>query len=162
MISDAQLEIAVRATGCAEAQPFWNSPSLFGNCPASSRRFCAEFPARERESKPLTTGLHFGCLPAHPDFSVCFPLCSSGKCQCKVGVTGLKCDQCSDGYYRFNETTCEPCQCNNRSKTCNSSTGNSPGDHGGCRLYLSPLSLVFAIFIQQTSALILFICIFMP
>ncbi|NXV49494.1 MEGF9 protein, partial [Uria aalge] len=49
----------------------------------------------------------------------------SGKCQCKDGVTGLKCDQCSDGYYRFNETACEPCQCNNHSKTCNSSTGNS-------------------------------------
>ncbi|XP_010077692.1 PREDICTED: multiple epidermal growth factor-like domains protein 9, partial [Pterocles gutturalis] len=48
---------------------------------------------------------------------------SSGKCQCKVGVTDPKCDQCSDGYYRFNETTCEPCQCNNRSKTCDSLTG---------------------------------------
>ncbi|XP_074017491.1 multiple epidermal growth factor-like domains protein 9 [Numenius arquata] len=60
----------------------------------------------------------------------------SGKCQCKVGVTGLKCDQCSDGYYRFNATVCEPCQCNNHSKTCNSSTGtclrcqeNTEGDH---------------------------------
>ncbi|XP_014801804.1 PREDICTED: multiple epidermal growth factor-like domains protein 9 [Calidris pugnax] len=60
----------------------------------------------------------------------------SGKCQCKVGVTGLKCDQCSEGYYRFNSSLCEPCQCNNHSKTCNSSTGiclrcqeNTEGDH---------------------------------
>ncbi|XP_010178297.1 PREDICTED: multiple epidermal growth factor-like domains protein 9, partial [Mesitornis unicolor] len=60
----------------------------------------------------------------------------SGECQCKVGVTGLKCDQCSDGYYRFNETACEPCQCNNHSKTCNSLTGtclhcqeNTEGSH---------------------------------
>lgn len=123
---------AVRATGFAEAQPFLNSPSLFGNCclwvlcPASSRHFCVEFPALERESKTLTTGLYFGCLSAHPDFTVGFSPCSSGKCQCKVGVTDLKCDRCSDGYYRFNETTCEPCQCNNHSKTCDSLTGNFP------------------------------------
>ncbi|NXG34517.1 MEGF9 protein, partial [Dromaius novaehollandiae] len=59
-----------------------------------------------------------------------------GKCQCKVGVTDLKCDRCSDGYYRFNETTCEPCQCNNRSQICNAVTGtcldcqeNTKGEH---------------------------------
>ncbi|RLW00525.1 hypothetical protein DV515_00008884 [Chloebia gouldiae] len=46
----------------------------------------------------------------------------SGKCQCKVGVTDLKCDRCSEGYYRFNESTCEPCQCNNHSHTCDNST----------------------------------------
>lgn len=163
VISRAQLEIAARATGFAGTQPFWNSPSLFGNCcppwvshPASSRSFCAEFPALEGEYETLTAGLDFGCLPAHPDFTVCFSLCSSGKCQCKDGVTGLKCDQCSDGYYRFNETACEPCQCNNHSKTCNSSTGNSSCHHGGCRLCLCSSVSVFAIFIQQTSAFILF------
>lgn len=86
-------------------------------------------------------------------------LCSSGKCQCKVGVTGLKCDRCSDGYYRFNETTCEPCQCNNHSKTCNSSTGNVWCDRGGCRACLFLLSLFFAIFIQMTSCISCTSCI---
>ncbi|KAF2986631.1 hypothetical protein EK904_002042, partial [Melospiza melodia maxima] len=49
----------------------------------------------------------------------------SGKCQCKVGVTGLKCDRCSEGFYRFNQSTCEPCQCNNLSHSCDSSTAHS-------------------------------------
>ncbi|RMB93478.1 hypothetical protein DUI87_30175 [Hirundo rustica rustica] len=60
----------------------------------------------------------------------------SGQCQCKVGVTDLKCDRCSEGYYRFNESTCEPCQCNNLSQTCDNSTGtcldcqeNTEGKH---------------------------------
>lgn len=92
----------------------------------------------------LSAGLYLGCLPAEPDLTVCFSLCSSGKCQCKVGVTGLKCDRCSEGYYRFNESTCEPCQCNNHSQTCDSSTG----EHvfvcpWGCRLHLPSLSLPF-------------------
>ena len=68
----------------------------------------------------------FWMPPSTSRFHYCFSLCSSGKCQCKVGVTDLKCDRCSDGYYRFNETACEPCQCNNHSKTCDSLTGNSP------------------------------------
>lgn len=143
MVSAAQLEIAVRATDLAGTRTFLNTPSLSGNgcpwvlCPASSRK-------EERESRPLPAGLYLGCLPAQPDLTVCFSLCSSGKCQCKVGVTGLKCDRCSEGYYRFNESTCEPCQCNNHSQTCDNSTGDrvllSPW---GCRLHLPPLSLVF-------------------
>ncbi|XP_054980857.1 multiple epidermal growth factor-like domains protein 9 [Sorex araneus] len=82
-----------------------------------------------------TSGL---CLPCH-----CSPLgalsllCdSSGKCQCKMGVTGSTCDQCQDGYYGFNKSGCLPCQCNNRSASCDTLTGtclncqeNSKGDH---------------------------------
>ncbi|POI21760.1 hypothetical protein CIB84_014493, partial [Bambusicola thoracicus] len=37
----------------------------------------------------------------------------------------LKCDQCSDGYYSANGT-CEPCQCNNHSNTCDRIT--EPGE----------------------------------
>uniref|UniRef100_A0A8C6DSN4 Multiple epidermal growth factor-like domains protein 9 n=1 Tax=Moschus moschiferus TaxID=68415 RepID=A0A8C6DSN4_MOSMO len=78
------------------------------------------------------------CLPCdcnpHGAFStVCN---SSGKCQCKVGVTGSSCDRCQDGYYDFNKNGCLPCQCNNRSASCDVLTGaclncqnNSKGDH---------------------------------
>ncbi|EHB08708.1 Multiple epidermal growth factor-like domains 9 [Heterocephalus glaber] len=82
-----------------------------------------------------TSGL---CLPCH-----CSPqgalskLCnSSGNCQCRVGVTGFTCNQCQDGYYGFNKNGCLPCQCNNRSASCDARTGvclncqeNSKGDH---------------------------------
>nr|XP_042710108.1 multiple epidermal growth factor-like domains protein 9 isoform X2 [Chrysemys picta bellii] len=64
-------------------------------------------------------------------------LCDNfGKCQCKVGVTGFKCDQCRDGYYWVNQTSCEPCQCNNYSNSCDVLTGacwncqgNTEGSH---------------------------------
>ncbi|KAM8802868.1 multiple epidermal growth factor-like domains protein 9 [Rhynchonycteris naso] len=61
---------------------------------------------------------------------------SSGKCQCKVGVIGSTCDQCQHGYYDLSESGCLPCQCNNRSASCDALTGaclncqgNSKGDH---------------------------------
>ncbi|KFO24118.1 Multiple epidermal growth factor-like domains protein 9 [Fukomys damarensis] len=82
-----------------------------------------------------TSGL---CLPCH-----CSPqgalskLCnSSGNCQCRVGVTGSTCNRCQDGYYGFSKNGCLPCQCNNRSASCDALTGvclncqeNSKGDH---------------------------------
>ncbi|XP_045418207.1 multiple epidermal growth factor-like domains protein 9 [Lemur catta] len=82
-----------------------------------------------------TSGL---CLPCdcspHGALSI---LCnSSGKCQCKVGVIGSSCDQCQDGYFGFSENGCFPCQCNNRSTSCDALTGaclncqeNSKGNH---------------------------------
>ncbi|XP_041488388.1 multiple epidermal growth factor-like domains protein 9 [Microtus oregoni] len=61
---------------------------------------------------------------------------SSGNCQCRAGVTGSLCDRCKDGHYGFNKTGCLPCQCNNRSDSCDVLTGaclncqeNSKGDH---------------------------------
>ncbi|XP_011946837.1 PREDICTED: multiple epidermal growth factor-like domains protein 9 isoform X2 [Cercocebus atys] len=47
---------------------------------------------------------------------------SSGKCQCKVGVIGSTCDRCQDGYYGFSKNGCLPCQCNNRSASCDALT----------------------------------------
>ncbi|XP_012519901.1 PREDICTED: multiple epidermal growth factor-like domains protein 9 [Propithecus coquereli] len=82
-----------------------------------------------------TSGL---CLPCdcspHGALST---LCnSSGKCQCKVGVIGSSCDQCQDGYFGFSKNGCFPCQCNNRSTSCDALTGaclncqeNSKGNH---------------------------------
>ncbi|KGL79933.1 Multiple epidermal growth factor-like domains protein 9, partial [Tinamus guttatus] len=73
-----------------------------------------------------------GC-PVSPCVS---SLCRDGKCQCKAGVTGPKCDRCADGYYGFNASTCEPCECNNRSRSCHAVTGacldcqdNTEGEH---------------------------------
>ncbi|XP_006996789.1 multiple epidermal growth factor-like domains protein 9 [Peromyscus maniculatus bairdii] len=82
-----------------------------------------------------TVGL---CLPCHcsPHGSVSILCNSSGNCQCRVGVTGSMCDRCQDGHYGFNKTGCLPCQCNNRSDSCDVITGaclncqeNSKGDH---------------------------------
>lgn len=143
-------------------RPFLNCTSLFGSvcpwvsCPAASRK-------EERDSKSLPAGLHHGCLPAQPDLTVCFSLCSSGRCQCKVGVTDLKCDRCSEGYYRFNETTCEPCQCNNHSHTCDNSTGDdvllSPWGAGFtcplCLFTLCPYPLHLHLFALRTQNLYL-------
>ncbi|XP_007528999.2 multiple epidermal growth factor-like domains protein 9 [Erinaceus europaeus] len=82
-----------------------------------------------------TSGL---CLPCHcsPHGALSILCNSSGKCQCKVGVTGSTCDRCQDGYYDFSKSGCLPCQCNNRSASCDVLTGaclncqeNSKGDH---------------------------------
>lgn len=82
-----------------------------------------------------TVGL---CLPCHcsPRGAVSILCNSSGNCQCKVGVTGSMCDQCQDGHYGFGKTGCLPCQCNNRSDSCDVLTGaclncqeNTKGEH---------------------------------
>lgn len=94
-----------------------------------------------------TVGL---CLPCHcsPHGAVSILCNSSGNCQCKVGVTGSMCDKCQDGHYGFGKTGCLPCQCNNRSDSCDVHTGaclncqeNSKGEHcEECKegFYLSP------------------------
>ncbi|XP_037349249.1 multiple epidermal growth factor-like domains protein 9 [Talpa occidentalis] len=78
------------------------------------------------------------CLPCHcsPHGALSILCNSSGKCQCKVGVIGSTCDRCQDGYYDFSKSGCLPCQCNNRSASCDALTGaclncqeNSKGDH---------------------------------
>ncbi|XP_051043996.1 multiple epidermal growth factor-like domains protein 9 isoform X2 [Phodopus roborovskii] len=78
------------------------------------------------------------CLPCHcsPHGSLSILCNSSGNCLCKEGVTGSMCDRCQDGHYGFNKTGCLPCQCNNRSDSCDVLTGaclncqeNSKGDH---------------------------------
>jgi len=37
---------------------------------------------------------------------------SEGKCQCRAGVAGDKCDRCADNHFDFGPTGCKPCGCN--------------------------------------------------
>ncbi|KAI5735373.1 hypothetical protein M8J77_017507 [Diaphorina citri] len=37
---------------------------------------------------------------------------SEGRCQCKPGVTGDKCDRCDVNHYDFGEAGCKSCECN--------------------------------------------------
>uniref|UniRef100_F6XPU1 Multiple epidermal growth factor-like domains protein 9 n=2 Tax=Monodelphis domestica TaxID=13616 RepID=F6XPU1_MONDO len=108
--------------------------------------FCEEgfYPASTK-----IQGLCWSC-DCEPHGSISPTCSSSGKCQCKEGVGGSKCDHCQDGYYGFNETGCQPCQCNNQSVicdpfsgTCLKCQGNSKGDHcEECKdgFYKSPTS----------------------
>lgn len=46
---------------------------------------------------------------------------AEGKCQCKPGVTGDKCDICAPNHYEFTVQGCKPCGCNE-----SGSYGNTP------------------------------------
>ncbi|XP_031846744.1 laminin subunit gamma-1 isoform X2 [Nomia melanderi] len=53
---------------------------------------------------------------------------SEGKCQCKPGVTGDKCDRCAANYYNFGSYGCISCECDvtgslNNTPNCNVTTG---------------------------------------
>uniref|UniRef100_A0A8D9B170 Laminin subunit gamma-1 n=1 Tax=Cacopsylla melanoneura TaxID=428564 RepID=A0A8D9B170_9HEMI len=53
------------------------------------------------------------CTPCNCDSvgSVHLQCNSQGRCQCKPGVTGDKCDRCDVNYYNFGDTGCTPCDC---------------------------------------------------
>jgi len=47
---------------------------------------------------------------------------TKGKCACKLGVTGDKCDNCKPGYYGFSSSGCRRCNCDGEgslSENCN-------------------------------------------
>ncbi|XP_041481150.1 laminin subunit gamma-1-like [Lytechinus variegatus] len=53
---------------------------------------------------------------------------SAGRCQCKVGVGGDKCNQCLPNYYDFSEGGCRSCECVragslDNNPDCNQGTG---------------------------------------
>ncbi|KAK7496947.1 hypothetical protein BaRGS_00011927, partial [Batillaria attramentaria] len=70
-----------------------------------------------------------GCQPCS-----CDPLGSvslqcnvtSGACLCKSGVGGLRCDECTDGYFALSASGCQPCTCNlagSVNNSCNTTSG---------------------------------------
>ncbi|XP_024947566.1 laminin subunit gamma-1 isoform X2 [Cephus cinctus] len=53
---------------------------------------------------------------------------SEGKCQCKPGVTGDKCDRCAQNHYNFGSLGCTSCECSvpgsyDNTPSCDSETG---------------------------------------
>ncbi|KAG1688578.1 Laminin subunit alpha-2 [Nymphon striatum] len=49
---------------------------------------------------------------------------SSGKCQCKPGVGGIKCDQCLPGYFGWSFRGCRKCdRCDQPGRLCHPKTG---------------------------------------
>lgn len=64
----------------------------------------------------------------HPTGSTSLQCNSEGKCQCKKGVTGDKCDRCQANYYNFGDTGCDRCDCLeagslDNAPSCNPETG---------------------------------------
>ena len=65
------------------------------------------------------------CDPIGSYSAQCDP---SGKCKCKPGVTGEKCDRCAQNYYNLNTNGCQQCSCNQEGSAhsppiCNSIDG---------------------------------------
>lgn len=55
---------------------------------------------------------------------------SEGKCLCREGVTGDKCDRCAENHFDFGPTGCKPCGC-----TVAGSLDNEPrceAENGNC------------------------------
>ncbi|KAL0966040.1 hypothetical protein UPYG_G00289940 [Umbra pygmaea] len=50
---------------------------------------------------------------------------NAGRCSCKPGVTGDKCDRCQPGFHSLSEAGCRPCSCNPSGSTqeCDVQTG---------------------------------------
>lgn len=53
---------------------------------------------------------------------------AEGKCQCKPGVTGDKCDRCAPNFYNFGSLGCTSCECSlagslGNQPSCNPNTG---------------------------------------
>lgn len=45
----------------------------------------------------------------------------TGQCKCQANTYGRECDQCQPGFWNF--TSCEQCNCNGHTQTCNAKTG---------------------------------------
>ncbi|XP_033885276.3 laminin subunit gamma-1-like [Acipenser ruthenus] len=67
------------------------------------------------------------CLPCicNPVGSLSTQCDNYGRCSCKPGVIGDKCDRCQPGYHSLTEAGCRPCQCTPAGSTqeCDVQTG---------------------------------------
>ncbi|CAH2311352.1 laminin subunit gamma-1 [Pelobates cultripes] len=67
------------------------------------------------------------CLPCHCNSvgSLSTQCDHFGRCSCKPGVMGEKCDRCQPGFHSLTEAGCRPCACNAAGSTdeCNVETG---------------------------------------
>ncbi|EDL39441.1 laminin, gamma 1, isoform CRA_a [Mus musculus] len=67
------------------------------------------------------------CSPCHcsPVGSLSTQCDSYGRCSCKPGVMGDKCDRCQPGFHSLTEAGCRPCSCDPSGSTdeCNVETG---------------------------------------
>ncbi|XP_023387000.1 laminin subunit gamma-1 isoform X2 [Pteropus vampyrus] len=67
------------------------------------------------------------CSPCHcsPVGSLSTQCDSYGRCSCKPGVMGDKCDHCQPGFHSLTEAGCRPCSCNPSGSIdeCNIETG---------------------------------------
>uniref|UniRef100_A0A4W5LCX3 Laminin subunit gamma-1 n=1 Tax=Hucho hucho TaxID=62062 RepID=A0A4W5LCX3_9TELE len=67
------------------------------------------------------------CLPCSciPVGSLATQCDNTGRCSCKTGVMGDKCDRCQPGFHTLTEAGCRPCSCNPSGSTqeCDVQTG---------------------------------------
>ncbi|XP_030630034.1 laminin subunit gamma-1 [Chanos chanos] len=67
------------------------------------------------------------CLPCscNPVGSLSTQCDNTGRCSCKPGVMGDKCDRCQPGYHTLTEAGCRPCSCSRSGSTgeCDVQTG---------------------------------------
>uniref|UniRef100_A0A8C9VN56 Laminin, gamma 1 n=1 Tax=Scleropages formosus TaxID=113540 RepID=A0A8C9VN56_SCLFO len=72
-------------------------------------------------------GLSSYCSPCscNPVGSLSTQCDNNGRCSCKPGVMGDKCDRCQPGYHSLSEAGCRPCSCNPFGSTqeCDIQTG---------------------------------------
>uniref|UniRef100_A0A8C0WK76 Laminin subunit gamma-1 n=1 Tax=Castor canadensis TaxID=51338 RepID=A0A8C0WK76_CASCN len=72
-------------------------------------------------------GTNEACFPCHcsPVGSLSTQCDSYGRCSCKPGVMGDKCDRCQPGFHSLTEAGCRPCSCDPSGSTdeCNVETG---------------------------------------
>ncbi|XP_056150110.1 laminin subunit alpha-2 [Lampris incognitus] len=99
-------------------QQRWGGASRTGGCPRGAYR-----PKTGAQTHGITTG--GVCVPCHCNSfgSKSFDCDESGQCRCQPGVSGPKCDRCSQGYFNFQEGGCTPCQCSHVGNNCDANTG---------------------------------------
>ncbi|CAI9596610.1 unnamed protein product [Staurois parvus] len=90
-----------------------------GNTDGPNCERCRENYYRQNDDEPC---LACNCNPVGSLSTQCD---NHGRCSCKPGVMGEKCDRCQPGFHSLTEAGCRPCACNPAGSTdeCNVETG---------------------------------------